>query len=325
MPLGSPETLDTFSLGGFKLTSQAPEEMREAVSAAFRFFFFKKGPTIVQKGRVTPEPITLVFKFNGDEALSTARTLKRMAMQQQEIPLSWARQFSFKGYLTNFDFTYRQQEVTGALVYQPVEDLANKDVAKLNAISPAQRAQDIQENLQTTYEAKASLALSLADLKAAVADWFQPVTDAIQAIEDATSAVNDIFTTVGDIAALPFQLISEIVFSINTAIGTLTGARDDITTKILAPVTPLLEGTADFLARSTALDALVYLDDLEISLSNLAGAMAPVPVEYSVQEGDTLEWVATLFSTTIADLLQMNPGLSAETLAPGVKVKVPHG
>ncbi len=43
---------------------------------------------------------------------------------------------------------------------------------------------------------------------------------------------------------------------------------------------------------------------------------------YRVKTGDTLEGIALRFDTTVDDLLMLNPGIEATSLAPGQRIRV---
>jgi LysM repeat protein len=50
---------------------------------------------------------------------------------------------------------------------------------------------------------------------------------------------------------------------------------------------------------------------------------APVPKRwYVIQSGDTLDGIATRFSTTVDALLRLNPGVQPTTLRPGTQVRI---
>ncbi|MBO9542708.1 LysM peptidoglycan-binding domain-containing protein [bacterium] len=328
MPLASSEDLKIFKLGTYTLQAEAPEELEEGVTAAFRFFFFKQSKPLVQVGRVTPDPITLNFKFNGDWALDAARALKRMTEEQRLIPLKWANRFDFRGYLTSFRFRYTQQLVTGTLTYQPISDEKLPGAFNAPAGAPvpdkAGRLTEVNEHFDDAFKTKETLASHLLAIKALVADNFSPITSALEACNDTLRMVSDTLSTVADIAAIPFQLGAEIATTINSTIGLLPAARNEFFAKVLAPVTPLLQGADAAVAKASAEFALVAIDDLEIALLNLLDSLSTVPVEYVVQVEDTLEQIADWFRVTIEAILQMNPSLSASTLVPGLRLKVPY-
>jgi LysM domain len=43
---------------------------------------------------------------------------------------------------------------------------------------------------------------------------------------------------------------------------------------------------------------------------------------YRIQSGDTLEQIAERFDTTVDDLLRLNPGIDAQALTPGQRIRV---
>jgi LysM repeat protein len=43
---------------------------------------------------------------------------------------------------------------------------------------------------------------------------------------------------------------------------------------------------------------------------------------YVIKEGDTLEAIAERFDTTVDDLLTLNPGIEANALEPGTKIRI---
>ena len=43
---------------------------------------------------------------------------------------------------------------------------------------------------------------------------------------------------------------------------------------------------------------------------------------YRIRAGDTLDAIALRFNTTVADLLQLNPGVEANALTPGQRIRV---
>jgi LysM repeat protein len=43
---------------------------------------------------------------------------------------------------------------------------------------------------------------------------------------------------------------------------------------------------------------------------------------YRIQTGDTLEAIALRFNTTVDDLLQLNPGIDANALTPGQRIRI---
>jgi LysM repeat protein len=43
---------------------------------------------------------------------------------------------------------------------------------------------------------------------------------------------------------------------------------------------------------------------------------------YRIQAGDTLEAIALRFNTTVDDLLQLNPGIDANALTPGQRIRI---
>jgi LysM repeat protein len=43
---------------------------------------------------------------------------------------------------------------------------------------------------------------------------------------------------------------------------------------------------------------------------------------YRIREGDTLEAIAERFDTTVDDLLQLNPGIDANSLTPGQRIRI---
>jgi LysM repeat protein len=43
---------------------------------------------------------------------------------------------------------------------------------------------------------------------------------------------------------------------------------------------------------------------------------------YRIQEGDTLEALAQRFNTTVDDLLRLNPGIDANALTPGQRIRI---
>lgn len=43
---------------------------------------------------------------------------------------------------------------------------------------------------------------------------------------------------------------------------------------------------------------------------------------YRIQEGDTLEALALRFDTTVDDLLRLNPGIDANALTPGQRIRI---
>jgi LysM repeat protein len=43
---------------------------------------------------------------------------------------------------------------------------------------------------------------------------------------------------------------------------------------------------------------------------------------YRIQDGDTLEAIAERFNTTVEDLLALNPGIDANALTPGRRIRV---
>jgi LysM repeat protein len=46
---------------------------------------------------------------------------------------------------------------------------------------------------------------------------------------------------------------------------------------------------------------------------------------YRIQAGDTLEAIAQRFNTTVDDLLQLNPGIDANSLTPGQRIRIRRG
>lgn len=43
---------------------------------------------------------------------------------------------------------------------------------------------------------------------------------------------------------------------------------------------------------------------------------------YRIRSGDTLEQIAVRFDTTVDDLLRLNPGIDAQALTPGQRIRV---
>lgn len=328
MPLGAPEFLDTFMLGGYQLKANAPEEFRESVKAAYRFWFFKDGPTKVQKGRVIPQPITLSFKFNGDQALNAARFLKQMAKDQKPLKLTWAKWFAFDGYLTEFDFTYRQKVVTGTLTYQPTTDYLRHDdatglTAALASSEPAITNAQLAAALGGVLGALAALKSTVDTMKASMNEGFAPVYAAIDAANTAVGLIQATIQTFGDVISTPFQTLGELWDVTQDALALLPAAVGSIKAAVLDPVVALLEGTPADLAHAQALGALASLDDVETNLSLAASGVKPPAGEYEVQDGDSLDIIADTFSVAVGDILCLNPGLSAKTLTPGKVIKVP--
>ena len=329
MPLGSPELLDTFMLGGYQLKANAPEEFHESVKAAYRFFFYKNGPTKVQKGRVIPGPIRLSFKFNGDQALNAARFLKQMCKEQEAVKLSWAKWFSFDGYLTEFDFTHRQKTVTGTLTYQPTTDYLRHDfsgglTADFARSGPAIDPAQVTNALGGLLGFLATVEAAVNSLKDMVNDTFAPVFAAIEAANDAVTIVQRTIQTFGDIASIPFQTLNELWVVTQDAIDLVPGAVTYIKNSVVDPVIPILEGTMDYIAQGFALAGLTALDDVETNLGIVANGIKPAAGQYEVEDGDSLDIVADLFSVGVGEILQLNPGLSAATLTPGKVIKVPN-
>jgi LysM repeat protein len=56
------------------------------------------------------------------------------------------------------------------------------------------------------------------------------------------------------------------------------------------------------------------------------GTTTPVPRRerrfYRIRSGDTLEQIAVRFDTTVDDLLRINPGIDAQALTPGQRIRV---
>jgi LysM repeat protein len=45
-------------------------------------------------------------------------------------------------------------------------------------------------------------------------------------------------------------------------------------------------------------------------------------INYRIKEGDTLEAIAQRFETTVDDLIALNPGIEANNLEPGTRIRV---
>jgi LysM repeat protein len=327
MPLGTPELLDTFVLGGAQLQASAPEQLHDGLKAAFKFFFFAKGDPTVQPGRVTPKPITLDFKLNGPDALSTMQFFKRMTAQQQEIPLKWTDRINFSGYLTDFDATYTQKVVTGTLTYQPVKDLANKDAlpGNLKDGSTASPTENLKDALDNATTASTNISSLLTDLQNTFTTDLGPVFSVLNTGNDLLAQVNSALSTYYEVASIPYEVASQFGDLAKGFLIQLPSAFLAINNLILAPVVPLLQGTDDYLAKALAEQASWQFEDLGTNVSLLAQYLSPQPLIYTVVHGDTLQAIADLFGVLLASLLHINPGLSDASLTAGSQLAIPSG
>jgi LysM repeat protein len=326
MPIANPQDLDTFTLGpAYLKATSAPEDFKEGVTAAFRFFFYKNKPTIVQKGRVTPDPITLSFKFNGDLALDTARYLRGLVAAQQPINLTWAGRFSFTGYLLKFDFSYRQKEVTGTLTYQPTaqDTGAVPGLLPSMVIDPATLLTAVQGFMAGITDGIAAMTNDINSLQNSVNDLLQPLTDLNAALTDAVKQVQANLYNFGDIVSMPYQTLSALADTIGTALGLMPTAYQEITNKVTNPVVSVLTATDAYIAAAIGADYLAHQNDAEVNALLLQQALTPTPITYTVQADDTLQLISSYFSVSVGAMLQLNPGLSELSLVPGSKILVP--
>ncbi len=334
MPLGTPDVLDSFILGGVKLTSAAPEQFKEAVKSWRRYFFFRNGDPIVQQGRVIPRPITLDFKMNGPDALDNMRFFKRMAMQSQEIPFTWAGAFNFTGYLDEFEATYAQKVVTGTLTYQPIKDLANKDATPGALVqTPVQRTAALTDAMGQVTNAVGTQAVTgflglgdmLSNIEGVISTDLSSVYGFISSAQDVVSQINDAISTYYDITSIPYEIVSSFADLANSAIALIPSAVDALNNNILDPGTPILQGTDDYLAIGWGETGLSLLDDSSVGLSLIVQTLAPQPLTYVVAEGDTIQGICDLWGVLVATFLSVNPGINDTTLTVGITVVIPNG
>jgi hypothetical protein len=324
MALGTAEQVNTFLLGGYQLQAMAPEEFRTGVTATFKFFYYKKGPAIVQKGRVTPDPITLSFKFKGPDAVDAELFLRAMAKKQEKISLSWLNRFAFKGYITQVgDFSHTRLWATGSITFQPTEDTSQAGSGAALSAKFTTSSLPLQSWLDLLKDIKNAIAVYLQNLKSLVADIFQPLDDLRQAIDLITSTITDTIATVGDIASLPYQQLSALVDTVNSALLLVPLAANDITSKVLSPTIPIFEGTTNYLGQAAGLGALVEIGNSQDALLNLANTLAPQPVIYKSVYGDTPQDVGDLFAVALGDLLSLNSNLTDGPIPAGSLVKIP--
>lgn len=324
MALGTPEQVAAFSLGGYTLEAMAPEAFRTGITVTYKFFFYKKGEPVVQKGRVTPNPITLDFRLKGPDAVDAELFIRAMAAKQEAVTLSWLDRFSFKGYITLVgDFSHTRLWVTGSITFQPTEDTSAAGSGMALGSKFQRSGESIGSWLDALKDAINGLNNAIADLKQWVDDLLQPLRDVATAIDLINAEVLGLSQQVGDIAAAPYQALSELAGTIDDAITLLPIARDDMYAKVLAPVIPLLQGTTNDLAQSAALGSMVVLDDAEDGLWNLRNAIAPEPLIYKSQYGDTPQDVADIFGVTLGALLALNSTMGAGPIAAGTLVKIP--
>jgi LysM repeat protein len=326
MPIANPSDLDTFTLGPAQLkATSAPEEFREGLTAAFRFFFYNGKPTIVQKGRVTPDPISLSFKFNGDLALDTARYLRSLVAAQAAVSLTWAGRFSFTGYLLHFEFSYRQKEVTGSLTYQPTSQDTGSvpGVLPTPAIDPATLLTQAQGFMAAITNAIASMTNAIATLQSQVNDVLQPLQDFNNALTDAVNQVTANLYNFGDILTMPYQTLSALADTIGNALNLLPAAYNIITNAVTNPVITVLGATDSFLTAATGAGFLSNLNDAEVNSLLLQQSLTPIPITYTIHADDTLQLISTYFTVSVGAILQLNPGLNENTLVPGNTILVP--
>jgi hypothetical protein len=324
MALGTAEQVNTFLLGGYQLQAMAPEEFRTGVTATFKFFYYKKGPVIVQKGRVTPDPITLSFKFKGPDAVDAELFLRAMAKKQEKISLSWLNRFAFKGYITQVgDFSHTRLWATGSITFQPTEDTSQAGSGAALSAKFATSSLPAQNWLDLLGSASIAIAGFLVALKQQVADVFQPLVDAKAAIDLVTLTITQSIATAGDIASLPYQTASALASSINDALLLIPIAASDLSSKVLAPAIPIFEGATNYLGQAAGLGVLVELDNAQDAFLNLASTLAPQPVIYKSVYGDTLQDVCDIFKLALVDLLSLNSTLTDGPIPAGTLVKIP--
>lgn len=341
MPAGTPEELDSFRLGSVQLQARAPEELKECVKATFKFFFYKNGPTIVQKGRVTPDPITLSFKFSGAGSLGAAQFLKQMMIVQEEIPLSWMT-FAFKGYLTQFDFGYRQKEVNGTLTYQPIDlgDAKTAGSAAALGSTAVARPTLVEIGLPeatlavriTFFEALFGDALNalgeaiefLGGIKDQVQAAFDGLLDLLDQIDTFSDGVNAAVSAVLDIAAVPLQIAAQIQDTATNLLSVFTHVRDGVA-DLFSPTTPLLGLAAQFMMEAQIAVGLAEMDKMETALLLTRSAFTQQYVRYVFTDEDTLMTVAESFGLSAPDILAANPGLRPSDVQGGLNVSIPTG
>lgn len=324
MALGTPDQVKAFSLGGFTLEAMAPEEFRTGLTATFKFFFFKSGDPVVQKGRVTPDPITLSFRLHGPDAVDAELFLRAMAAQQKEIDLAWLGRFSFRGYLTQVgDFSHTRLWATGSITFQPTKDTSQAGNGAALESKFQRSGLPIGNWLDALKDAANALNGFIADLREQVDSVFQPLVDIKAALDLVNTEIQLAVEAAGSVLAIPYQTASELASSIDDTLGALPAARDSLFDTVLAPTIPLLQGTSAKLAEAAGLGALVALDDADDALLNLANTLAPEPLAYRSQYGETTQDVADIFEVALPDLLALNSNLGAGPIPAGTVVRIP--
>jgi LysM repeat protein len=327
--IAPPTDLASFRLGDFTLEARAPEELRFGVKAMMRYFFYKKGPTVVQKGRVMPKPVTLQFRYHGPDALDAFLFWKTASEKQLPIKFSWANRFAYNGYLEEVEGSASQRLVTGTLTYQPTSDsLAHNNTGAVTAgfnNDPSINAELVAAAMDLIPATTFSLNALANQLKGMVNASLGSLYDAINGVNNAIDDVAAAISTFGDVLSIPFQTAASLVDTLNSAIALFPAAYGTLNANVLAPLVPVLTGTADYLSKALGLSASGLLNDIQDNTLVLMEAIQPLTLPYVVQFGDTLQAIADLWGVAITSILQANSGLATGNVATyaGKTIQIP--
>jgi hypothetical protein len=315
MSIAPPDQLAALSIGGRDLGLTAPETWQGGTKVALKLWYYRNNAqTVIQRGRVTPQPVRLEFKLIGPDALNNALYLDSLAKTEEKpVPIQWAS-IAFDAMIETVEYSIQRTGVSVSLTCLPVTD-PNRQVWLLSPpdgpvpVSLLGGIQAVLDGIQADIEAVAAY----------FDNTLTTLNDGLQQVRVAVATVADTLATVHDMAEAPMQVIASV--------------RDTLVDAASAIVT----GVVDLVAISNAAGELP--SEIAVAVTRVANVgfgideqflyvtqTLPQPTTMVVAtEGQTVSDLADASDVTSAALFAINPELARAAPEPGQKIEVPYG
>jgi LysM repeat protein len=313
MAIAHPDEIGTLLVDGVDLGDTAPETIEGGTKVALKVWYFKRGTNpVVQRGRVTPEPVRFSFKLTGPDALDNALYLDGLSKTKEEpVQIVWGR-INFTAVIGQVTYQAQRTEVSVTMELTPVKDPNPSGGVFIPQveISPFDLLAELADGLGGI--------LALVDQAGKFFDnAFQSLRDAIDTATDVVAKVDTALATVTRIVDLPAQTVTVLSADLSDASSRLQNGAADL----VAAANGAVDLPADITAGVTQVASTCTISSERMDY--LVQQMAPTVLIIRFKEGDTLSGIAEAYGLSVDAILAVNPGFASSPPTPGTEVKVP--
>jgi hypothetical protein len=313
MAIANPSTIASLLIDGTDLGLTAPETWEGGTKTALRAWYYRKGiPTLIQSGRVTPEPVRLSFRLTGPDALQNALYLDGLQKTKRDaVPIVWGP-ISFAAKIQQCTYTASRSDVAVTLELLPVDDPNPQGQAQAPQIevNPVDLLSEIGD-------AVGGLLAQVEQASKFFDNAFQGMRDAVDNATAVIARTEAAITGVAQIAQLPAATAATLGADLVDASARIQNGAATIVTaaNAQAQLPAEIVSTVTTLATSSAISGE--------RMEYIAAQMTPATVTAVLTEGQTATDIAEAAGVSVADLIAANPDLIRTPFTPGTTVEVP--